>query len=212
MYKRHNLLYFCIEGREEALLTLEDVNEEIINLISNESVPAIVSRQDSRKDGYIQCGFTSPKTYDGSRLRIGVEVLSSRVEKYYTPFDLVENANKIPKEELVNELIELGENTGFKVGFFGSFAMEIITGIKYTNEKSDIDIYIKRKRENFDFDKFYNSILELEEKHNIKIDGEVEIKEVFGVKIKEIYNTQKTVLAKGINSVEIFTKEEIWRD
>ncbi len=209
MYKRHDLLYFSIDARKEVLSTLKEINEDMVNIILNKNIPAIVSRQEFCKENHIQCGFTSPKIYENGRFRIGLELLKSNIERHYTPFQLINNAKIIPKEKIVFALIELGEQTGFNVGFFGSFAMEIITGIKYTNEKSDIDIYIRGKSENLDFIKFYNGVLQLEKKFNIKIDGEIEIKEVFGVKIKEICSKQKTVLAKGINSVEIISKEEI---
>lgn len=207
MTKRHNLVYISYDARKDALERLSNSNENVKNLVLNENIPAIISRQSMCKDGFLQCGLTSSSLYDDNRLRIAIEVPKNSIIKTYTPFDVFDNRVCNTKVNIANDIIKLGEVYGFDIGFYGSYAMELITGINYINQKSDIDIYIKKNNDKFSLLDFYENICLLEKKHNIKIDGELEILNEFGIKIKEFFNSQKTILAKGINSVEIFSKE-----
>ncbi len=209
MISRHNLVFISKEARIEALKNIENDSAEVEEFVMNEKIPAIVTRQFMCEDGLVQCGITSPQTYDDNRLRIGLCVPIASISKFYTPFDILKNAVCDSKKDVLEELELLGIETGFDVGVYGSVAMELITGLKYLNEKSDIDIYIKKIREKSSFKDFYDGLIKLEDEHNVKIDGEIEVFENFGVKIKEFFSIQKTVLAKGINEVELFEKDSL---
>ncbi len=209
MINRHNLVYISKEAREEALSKIENYSKEVKELVLNIDIPAIVTRQEFCEDGFVQCGITSPETYEDNRLRIGITVPLESIYRHYSPFEIFEKAVCQSKKDVLDEIVELGKMTGYDVGVYGSCAMELITGLSYLNGSSDIDIYVKKIRSDCNFNQFVEGIIKIEEKYKTKIDGEIEVKENFGVKIKELFNVQKTVLAKGIDSVEIFTKESI---
>ncbi len=209
MRSRHNLVYISREARERALENIENVSSEVTALVMNENIPAIVTRQFMCDEGYMQCGVTSPQTYDDNRLRIGISVPIASISKFYTPFEVLKNAVCDTKKDVLEELLFLGNETGFDFGVYGSVAMELVTGLKYLNENSDIDIYIRKNRDDSSFENFYKGLIKLEEKYKEKIDGEIEVHQNFGVKIKEFFNSQKTVLAKGIEEVEIFEKDSL---
>ncbi len=209
MIKRHNLIYLSESARTQALNNLDNPNNDVKELVLNNEIPAIVSRQFECEDGFVQCGITSAELYDGNRLRIGLTVQKEKILRCVTPFEVLENSVCEVKKQVLEDLIKLGNENGLLVGFYGSLAMELITGKAYTNDNSDIDIYVK-KSDKCSLESFYKGLIELEEKHKIKIDGEFEIYDVFGVKIKELFNSQKTVLAKGIDSVEIFEKSDVF--
>ena len=56
---------------------------------------------------------------------------------------------------LLNAVLQIAENTGVRVGIFGSYALEVVTGRPNTNASSDLDIIIEARRHE-DILAFYN--------------------------------------------------------
>lgn len=212
MHRRHDLLWPDAEGRRAALATARPLlagatREQVEALIGNPVIPAIVSRQEERHDGQLEAGFSSPEKYDGSRLRVAVLVPLDRVVKTATPFqvaDWVTSVGEPLRQSILIELVEAAKKHDLTMGFFGSTALQAMTGLPYCDAGSDIDGYVKVAGSAPALSGFYRVVMELESESGIRIDIECEYEDVFGIKLKELFAGQKMVLAKGLHSAELF--------
>ena len=226
LYKRHDLVWLSDAGKDHALRNIQEcipkVNDKEINelVFPVPQIPAIIRRQENADteslltdmgnplaDAQLICiGFSSPKIIDGVRLRISSMVPSDCIIKHITPFDVVEfDKKKLPCGELLEKLIETGRNYNIKVGCFGAVAMQLATGLPYLHEKSDLDVYLRGEGRRRDLSLFFVRLSELEEQFNITIDAEIEYFG-YGVKLKELFATGNTVLAKGSYDVVLLDK------
>ncbi|MFV0504581.1 MAG: hypothetical protein ACK5LT_11560 [Lachnospirales bacterium] len=53
MYNRHDVIFLSGRSREKILKEIEVVHSDVENIVMNEKIPAIVSRQYKCKDGCI---------------------------------------------------------------------------------------------------------------------------------------------------------------
>lgn len=217
MLKRHDLLWLNDAGREAALRTarpfLADATaDQVATLLRRKEIPAIVSRQEERHEGHLAAGFASPEKYDGARLRVAVLADLDKVEQTMTPFQVAEqiaDADTPPRRSLLEALLNAGEHSGIAVGFFGSTALQTVTGLPYCDETSDVDVYIKKNNADANLQTFHAAVLDLERESGIRIDVEYEYREIYGIKLKEIFAGRKLVLAKGLYSVELFPSSSV---
>lgn len=188
MLKRHNLL-----------------------IIKNNNIPGIVKRQDEKREGYIQLGYSYAQKKNGVRARsVKLEKISC-VEKIITPSEVLEiYVENIKPIKILDEIIKISKKNDVKIGLFGSLALEIVTGQKYFVEGSDIDLIVYDKSKD-KLKKFYSEIINLEKDYLINIDIELEIDDCYSCKLKEFLSEQKTVLVKGISDVKLINKATIWK-
>ncbi len=223
-FNRHDLLWLNAEGRNECLATarplLADATREAVEgLILNPRIPAIVSRQEERRSDRLDAGFSSPEKHEGSRLRVAVAVNPANIAKKSTPFDAADAIRRMPdfpRRALLAALLDAAERNGFAAGFFGSVALGAMTGLPYFGEGSDIDLCVQPAPGASaapDARGLYRAMTALEEENNLRIDIEVAVKaaggESFGVNLKELIAGGKTVLAKGLHSVELLPRPEL---
>lgn len=211
VYKRHDLLWLDEEGRRRCLETARPFlagapREQLAALIGNPAIPAIVSRQEERRDGVLEAGFASPEKYDGTRLRTAVLVDVPHIVERADPFQVARRIAAMadfPRRAVIDAIAAAAQRRGLEAGFFGSTALQAVTGLPYCDEGSDLDVYARCRNTETDMRGFHDAVADFERECGVRIDVEVEYREVFGVKLKEIFSGVKTVLAKGLYSVEL---------
>ena len=213
IYKRHDLVWLSEAGKNYALDNIQScvpgVNDDEIQalILSVPPIPAIVRRQETRDEGSIAVGFSSPKIIDGVRLRIACKVPLACIVKHITPFDAAECKNgHLPDGGSLKDLIDTGLKHHTQVGVFGSAALQLVTGLPYVRKNSDMDIYLRHHGSREDLALFFKQLLEYEERSGISIDAEIEYLGQYGVKLKELFGPGKTVLGKGLYDVVLLEK------
>lgn len=177
MIKRHNLL-FTKEGE----------------------IPGIVKRQEIKRDSEIEIGYSYPEKIVGVRKREVSILKKSEIIEVITPYDVINKFYKKGSYPFLDEIIDFSKKNGINLGIFGSLALEIVTEKRYFDEGSDLDILIEESSKDI-LVLFYNYIKTLEKKSALLIDVEVEMKNGYGIKLKECFNNTKTVLGKGLYDV-----------
>ena len=219
IYKRHDLLWLSDAGKEYAVSNIQScipnaAESEIKDFVfSAASIPAIVRRQDMATGGLISVGFSFPKIIDGVRLRIASAVPPDCIIGFKTPFDVAHDYKKkqpnVPHSPLVEELINAGFEYNVQVGFFGSIALGMVTDLPYWNNNSDMDLYLRCLGNWEELVLFHEQLLKLEESSAIVMDAEIEYKEEYGVKLKELFGPGKTALGKGLYEAVILPKDAL---
>jgi len=212
-YKRHDLVWLSEAGRDYALRNMEDCIPKLNDrdrdtLISSApALPAIVRRQEAPDDGFLCIGFSFPGIIEGVRLRISSRVPSDCIVMRKTPFDIAQCAKNNPDYEILQALMDAGNNFHVQTGCFGSTALELATGLPYRHKDSDLDIFLCHYGSRRDLEMFHARLLELEARFGITIDAEIEYMEQYGIKLKELFTAGKTVLGKGLYDVALFDKK-----
>jgi phosphoribosyl-dephospho-CoA transferase len=215
-YKRHDLVWISGKGKDFAVENIQScippVTENEIRdfLFSLPPLPAIVTRQDERKSKFINIGFSFPRIIGGVRLRVRSKIPFDCITERKTPFDVALCVDNSPFSEILNRLIHAGSACKTKVGFFGSAALQIVTGLSYIQNNSDIDLYIRHLGNCDDLAKFFETILKIEEHFKISVDAEIEYRKKYGVKLKELFGPGKTVLGKGLYEAALLEKNMNW--
>ena len=210
-YKRHDLVWLSEEGKKFALRNIRDcipvVDEKIIEETILSGIPAIIRRQEKAEDGLLCIGFSSPRIIDGVRLRIGCKTPPDCIVQHKTPFDVASReAGDFPAYALIKALSAEGGKHHIQVGCFGSAALQMVTGLRYWKENSDLDIYLVNNGNQNDLEQFYTRLLEYEKKFGVSIDAEIEYPGQYGVKLKELFSEGKWVLGKGLYDAVLLEK------
>jgi phosphoribosyl-dephospho-CoA transferase len=219
-YNRHDLLWLSQAGRDFAFNNIlscipavydKQIDEKQIRaiILGEPQIPAIVRRQEaSVEKGLLSIGYSSTTIIDGVRLRIGCKTPINCITRRMSPFDVVNDAIKCEKKLqpdliILKALVEAGNHSGILVGCFGSAALQLVTGLPYWRENSDLDIYLQSKGTRQELEMFFNELLKIEDQFDITIDAEIEFPHFYGVKLKELFSAGKYVLGKGLNDVAL---------
>ncbi|WP_321329157.1 malonate decarboxylase holo-[acyl-carrier-protein] synthase [uncultured Ilyobacter sp.] len=207
MYRRHDLLE--IKNVEKIIEEVaspkerEALSEEIFN------IPAIVRRQDGTIQKKLQVGFSFPFKVDGIRFRIACSLDKAEITESISPYQVTQiYNNRSFNLNILDNIIESAKESEVEVGIFGSAALEIVTGYSYLDSNSDLDILVKSNSiENLKC--FYSKVKKIEKNTGKLIDIELEIQNGFAIKLKEFLSDTATIIAKGLYSVELMTRDEI---
>ena len=215
---RHDMLMISSQGilfaRRSALELASHQSQKEISAIISSDVPAIVKRQDIRRTGWLEVGFSSHKFFDGSRIRLNTIVPLDSILKRITPFEAIHirrNGDMSGSEEILDSLLEVGRSCGMEVGVYGSAALQLITAKPYFTKESDYDIYLRKSVSKARVEAVYEEILRLERFYQVTFDCEMEWGS-FAIKLKELFLQQKTVLCKGFHSVKLINIDRVRGD
>ena len=211
--RRHDMLFLTAEGKRLLLQELrsayhgirQDMIEEIFEGAAD--IPGFV-RRDDRQDEKIAIGFVHPLKIDGNRFRVAARVSEAYVRKTWRPYE-VSCGSVMPRHgcvEAAKFMQNYAEEKGLQVGVLGSAALEIVTGLAYTDRDSDLDLLVKPA-----------SLEKLEALYktaaarypDVPLDFEVELPNGFGVKLRELFMDTGTVLGKSLASVDLLDKKEV---
>lgn len=211
--KRHDLVYLTTEGRRQALKQIAyrysgDELALVQQLFTGSvNVPGIIRRDDSDNDG-IALGFVPCARIDGQRLRLGTFTNKDFIYKAQTPYDvlsesIIERTKCIQAAAYVKKL---AANYCLEAGVLGSAALEIVTGLPYTDDASDLDILLKPAS----YDKLYGFYKKARQVlAGINMDFELDLPNGYGVKLAEIFMETQTVLGKSLNDVNLLAKADV---
>lgn len=211
---RHDLVFLTREGKRQVLehageTFREKYGRELLCRIAG-TVPGIVRRQTDGEAGdrdAVKLGFSWWKRLDGQRVRFPSECSSSEMIRVVTPWELPAGWGRMKNSSLENLLRSIrraGEKQGIKTGFFGSCAMEMVSGLPYTDDGSDLDVIVwagpwpdreTALRGEEKLEGFYRECVSLA--GSVPLDMEIYWKDKGSVKAKEWFSGSGTVLVKG---------------
>lgn len=210
IFHRHDLVFS--DWKQIDTSTIQ--NEEFKKLILQNILPGIVRREEidvTQGDNYysenekVFIGFVHPYTENGRRLRFGASVPGNKITKLVTPYEVSNFSfkSRTPALSALSQII-----AQFKVGVWGSTSLEIITGLPYTHDMSDLDLIVK----NYVPDELISLLSlcnEIESKMGIKIDVEIHLKSGYGINLKEYASESDTLLGKGLRDVVLIDRKSI---
>lgn len=189
----------------------ELVKQLIVGTLGQVKIPGIVRREDGKQiPDAIPVGFSSPFRIDGNRLRIAGFVQKKEVIQVVSPFEVIgqDFAPRTPCLKALVEILPLAAELKLKLGVWGSAALEIFTGLKYTDEVSDLDLLvgmngIDRIRT------FSDKLSEVAKEFHCNLDAELDLDVGYGVKVSELFMDSEMVLAKGLHEVIFLPRRAI---
>ena len=211
--KRHDMLFLTDEGKRLLVQELlpgyrgarRDMVEEIFE--GPTDIPGFV-RRDEGQEKKIAIGFVHPVKIEENRLRVAAYVPENSVRKVLRPSD-VAGHSVTPCHYCVEAALFLqkyAEEHGLQVGVLGSVALEIVTGICYTDRDSDLDMLVQPAP----LEELAAMYKTAKAKYpNVPLDFEVELPNGFGVKLAELFMDTGTVLGKSLTQVDLLNKKEV---
>ena len=223
--KRHTLAHVSEKGRCRIVNEWPDAPfhgpnratvAEILLHTGGRPIPGVARREEfAPREGMLPVGFSSPNAGIEGRIRIPAFVWPEEVEKLTTPYELLHDwtfEQRTPALRALADMREEALQTGVSLGVWGSAAMELVTGLPFTHEDSDLDLLIRPVPLDA-LCSFYQAMLLIEERRRIRMDAELDLFSGFGVSLKELLmpTATKTVQEKRMQSEELKKKEEIIR-
>lgn len=180
-------------------------------------IPAIVRRRALCDTQAVSVGFSFPLKLEGNRLRYATSIADADITQVITPWQIITPVRLVGTAygEAINCLLERAAQLASKqgrIGVYGATALEMVTGLPYVDSDSDIDLVV----EGYTLDELYAlkeimediSLSRNKQHKKVIFDTEVIVAKTWGIKLKELTSSQKTVLAKSINQVEIFQRDD----
>lgn len=214
--KRHDLIYVSPQGKDKIWQALAEqytgaartMVEEV--LLGDCDIPGFV-RRGSEPTEAVPVGFVHYCRLNGSRLRIGALAAVEDIVMVMTPYEVMQRRAFAVEEqteclEILFALYELAEEYDLQVGVLGSAALELATGLPYTDEGSDIDLLVKPAS----FERLQDFYRMCRENFTgINMDFELELPNGYGIKLAEIFMDTRTVLGKSIDNVALLNRKDI---
>lgn len=182
-----------------------DIEQRIRTVFVEAPIPGIVcAPKGPLADGEIQLGVSFPFREDGVRVRAAVAVTGGEITRVHSPWTLADGLSKTSFEGAGDllALIELGRTHGVAVGFFGSAALQALTGLPYLEDGSDIDLVVST-RSVAALQAFDRAVTGFAGRRGRRIDAEVACPGGLGVKLRELVSDVTTVLGRGIDGVRL---------
>lgn len=236
-YERHTLLDINFEGRmrifTEAVakgygrdacseMLLPEMQKPGKDSVARDkrflAIPGIVRREDTApRPGEIAVGFTSEASGAMGRLRLPGFVLPDAVLRSRTPVDVLQQAlgsasfSRTPALQALEAVVTCGLR-GTRIGVWGSTGLELATGYKYTHKASDLDVQLQPEVGLSPdlLEEWHALMLIVENRFEIRIDAEIQLKSGYGVSLKECCKKTKTVLGKGLDDVRLLSRDDIF--
>ena len=221
--KRHTLLDIRDDGRERILAELTgDVLHDVLHRKKYEQVllaqqtgpriPAIVRRDEELlAHGMIPVGFSSPCYGSEGRLRIAAFARAEEIARVTTPYDLLAREISPPRNSCTTALRFCRESArvlGLVLGVWGSVALELYTGMQYTHDGSDLDLLVAAAPREI-LAAFLLKITAIENHFDLRIDAEVDLASGYGVHLKELFGSGRTILGKSQTDVVLLPREQV---
>lgn len=213
---RHDLVFISQTGKDKIWKELSDKyqGEELSMVrdvfLGDNDIPGFVRRSDERPEE-VALGFVHPQRIKGNRIRIAAFTGAEDVEIIMTPYEVLQHKVFTVKGatrciETIIALYALADELDLQIGVLGSAALELATGLPYTDEASDVDILLKPAPYNRLLD-FYRTAKE--NFSDIPLDFELDLPNGYGVKLAEVFMDTKTLLGKSLDNVSILYRKDI---
>lgn len=213
---RHDLVFISQTGKDRIWeeLSVKYQGEELSMvrdvLLGTNDIPGFVRRSEERPEE-VALGFVHPQRINGNRIRIAAFTGAEDVEIIMTPYEVLQRKVFTVKGatrciETIIALYALADEFDLQIGVLGSAALELATGLPYTDEASDVDILLKPAPYNRLLD-FYRTAKE--NFSDIPLDFELDLPNGYGVKLAEVFMDTKTLLGKSLDNVSILYRKDI---
>jgi len=213
---RHDLVFISQTGKDKIWKELSDKyqGEELSMVrdvfLGDNDIPGFVRRSEERPEE-VALGFVHPQRINGNRIRIAAFTGAEDVEIIMTPYEVLQRKVFTVKGatrciETIIALYALADEFDLQIGVLGSAALELATGLPYTDEASDVDILLKPAPYNRLLD-FYRTAKE--NFSDIPLDFELDLPNGYGVKLAEVFMDTKTLLGKSLDNVSILYRKDI---
>ncbi len=213
---RHDLVFISQAGKDKIWEELSDQYQgrelSMVRdvLLGANDIPGFVRRSDERPEE-VALGFVHPQRINGNRIRIAAFTGVENVEIIMTPYEVMQRKVFTIKGatrciETIIALYALADEFDLQIGVLGSAALELATGLPYTDEGSDVDVLLKPAPYDRLLD-FYRTAKE--NFSDIPLDFELDLPNGYGVKLAEVFMDTKTLLGKSLDSVNILYRKDI---
>jgi phosphoribosyl-dephospho-CoA transferase len=221
-WKRHTLVDISDTGREEILAELagncsdyDILHEKLGDLLLPERagarIPGIVRREESApRSGCVAVGFCGVVAGEGGRMRVTAFAKIDEVLRVTTPYELL-SLHIPPRTPSCRALAVARDEAGalgLTLGVWGSAALEIYTGLPYTHDDSDLDLLVAAAPSET-LSHLFREIKSLEERFNLRIDVEVDLRSGYGVHLKELLGQTSMVIGKSLAGVDLLNREQV---
>jgi phosphoribosyl-dephospho-CoA transferase len=210
-FRRHDLV--MADWPEEMVSAIP--HEGLRRLVKSGRVPGIVRRDEGCDDGLgreyytqedtIPLGFVHPFREHGARVRHAAHVEGRHALRVTTPYEVT----GFPFEERTPALAALLDiSATYSVGAWGSTALEIVSGLPYTDARSDLDLLVT----GYDAEELCalsGELIRFEQVHGVRIDVEITLKNGYGINIKEYASSSKELLGKGLQDVILIKRDAV---
>ncbi len=158
---------------------------------------------------FIAVGFVIPFMPESRRIRVPCVLHHKYVTGRTTP-EQVATMTFAPRTPALAALSVMKESLKGKVrlGVWGSSALEIYTGLPYTDGRSDLDVVLIGASMD-DVKNVIELADRLENSFPVRIDVEVQLGEGWGVNGRELLSGRDTILVKGIREVKLARREDL---
>jgi phosphoribosyl-dephospho-CoA transferase len=147
MFARHDLVVISEHGWQRARDSAPPQCRDIIDLWRESHWPAIVRRADADLlPDQLSIGIAMPPSpVDGSKMRIGLRVAQTEVQKVLPPLPVADVLSAAPEpwRPLLAALEREAGAARLKVRVYGSLALQALTRQPYLTAASDIDILLR---------------------------------------------------------------------
>lgn len=205
-------------------LVMADWGEEVVSsiphqglreLVSQGRIPGIVRRDEAHplatgapyytEHDIVPVGFVYPYREDGMRIRHPSRIRGDAILRITSPYEIptFEYGRRTAPLDALSQLSETAP-----LGVWGSAAMEIVTGLPYTDALSDLDLLVKGCSHQELTQLFYD-VTAAETSFGIRIDVEITLTSGYGVNLKEYLSSVPEVLGKGVADVILINREDI---
>jgi len=221
-WKRHTLVDISDAGRESILSELAGnssdnalLRKKLGDLLLPEKagarIPGIVRREESApRCGSVAVGFCGVAAGEEGRMRVAAFAKLEDVSRVTTPHDLLllPIPLRTPSTRALAAARTKAESLGLVLGVWGSAALELYTALPYTHNDSDLDLLVAAaSRETLC--RFLEEVICLEERFNLRIDAEVDLRSGYGVHLKELLGRTVKVVGKSLTGVELLNREQV---
>ncbi|MHC1605201.1 MAG: phosphoribosyl-dephospho-CoA transferase MdcG domain-containing protein [Candidatus Methanofastidiosia archaeon] len=207
---RHDLI-FARWNKENLSYILEDDFREMIN---ESIIPGIVRRNESNefagtnfytRNETVYVGFVYPHKIDGNRIRYASSIAGKDITQKITPYTL---PNELYEQRTLSLKVLHSIAKEFDVGVWGSNALEIATGLHYTDETSDLDLIVKDYNTKSLFG-LWKHVRQMEKYKKIRIDVEITLPNGYDINLKEYVTASDTLVAKGLREVILLKRSTV---
>lgn len=213
-WERHDLVYLTPEGKRQAFRYGEkEAGDSYSRECFQKTIsrcPGIVRRQEHTGDGprLLQLGFSWYERRGGSRMRFASQAAPEEIVRLEKPWEVCTGERHMKNQKLEQRLravLEDGKKCGICLGVFGSCALELATGLPYTDECSDLDLIVVWDGEKIR--DFYENCREIT--GDIGLDLEILFPDQGSVKAAEWFSGAYTLLIKDLSGPRLIGREEL---
>lgn len=219
--QRHDLVEISDAGRRRVFAEiaskveadqLDRVRQLIVGDETSAKIPGIVRREDNDpRPGMIPVGFVSPFRLEGNRMRIAAFVAQADINALISPTAVLRRpfVARTPCLKALADIAVMAGRLGLEMGVWGSAALEVYTGLPFTDAGSDLDLLIEGTEVEVMRD-FQSKAMKIAEQWKCKTDVEVALPSGYGVKLAELFLSTETILAKGLHDVTLLPKQAVY--